>query len=591
MSDPFFTPVKKSGGGGPRKHKVFNPAPKLDTGKKNKATTSLAGKRKLRGDSDDETSGRGGAKGGRKKPSRNQIENDDEGGDEIGAGGIDDMDLEFHDSDLDDDEDENLNETAAQKRLRLAKGYIDNLQTAQDDDFGFDAEEIDRDNIADRLKQDALEIQGRLHRQLADTFKLPIDPETIMTRRGHQLSVTSIAATENGLYVYTGSKDGSIIKWDLKTGKKLHLFPGARKGIEKFKGHTDHVTALAASSDNRYLASGGKDRKINIWSVEENKLIHCFKHQHKDTVTSMAFRKTGGQHNQLYTVSADRTVKLWNVDEMSYIETLFGHQDSISAIDSLAKEHCVTTGGRDRTVRLWKIVEESQLVFRGGGFVKPKKLNKDKDESELFASTAKPSSVSSASDQASETKKKAPSFLEGSMDCLAMIDEENFVTGGDSGTISLWNVNKKKAAFSMPLAHGFNTQPLDYSSGDPIPSGGVETPYWITSLASLRYSDTFASGSWDGTVRIWKLGNGLKSFALICTIPVIGVVNALQLYQPTISKKTLLIAGVGQEHKAGRWLRIKEGRNCVKVIAIPSISKTTDQSDDEDDEDSGDDSN
>ena len=94
-------------------------------------TTSLAGKRKLRGDSDDETSGRGGAKAGRKKTSRNQIENDDEGGDAIGAGGIDDMDLEFHDSDLDDDEDENLNETAAQKRLRLAKGYIDNLQTAQ----------------------------------------------------------------------------------------------------------------------------------------------------------------------------------------------------------------------------------------------------------------------------------------------------------------------------------------------------------------------------------------------------------------------------------------------------------------------------
>ena len=42
----------------------------------------------------------------------------------------------------------------------------------------------------------------------------------------------------------------------------------------------------------------------------------------------------------------------------------FGHEDAITGIDSLAKDRCVTSGGRDRTVRLWKIPEESQLVFR-----------------------------------------------------------------------------------------------------------------------------------------------------------------------------------------------------------------------------------
>lgn len=281
-----------------------------------------------------------------------------------------------------------------------------------------------------------------------------------------------------------------------------------------FKGHTDHVICLAVSSDNQFLASGGKDKKINIWSVQDNKLLHCFQQQHKDTITGMSFRK--GQNNQLYTVSNDRTVKLWNVDEMSYIETLFGHQDSITAVDSLAKEHCVSTGGRDRTVRLWKIVEESQLVFRGGGFIRPKKLNKDVAEEPKLIPTPGPDGG------VIMKEKKDPSFLEGSMDCLAMIDEENFLTGGDSGTISLWNVNKKKAVFSMPLAHGFHTQPLDYTNGEPTPSGGVETPYWITSLASLRYSDMFVSGSWDGTVRVWQIGKNMKNFALLSTIPVVS---------------------------------------------------------------------
>ncbi|KAF9896223.1 pre-rRNA processing protein, partial [Lobosporangium transversale] len=370
-----------------------------------------------------------------------------------------------------------------------------------------------------------LEVQGRLHRQLADTFQFPLPhPETsIKICKGHNLSVTSLAATENGQFAYSGSKDGSIIKWDIKTGKKLWVFPGARKGVEDFKGHTDHVICLAVSPDNQFLASGGKDKKINIWSVKDDKWLHCFKQQHKDTVTSMSFRK--GQNNQLYSVSSDRTVKLWNVDEMSYIETLFGHQDSITAVDSLVKEHCVSTGGRDRTIRLWKIVEETQLVFRGGGFIRPKRLTKDSTGSShgdgVDEPAQQPKMVPTPGPNGGVImkEKKDPSFLEGSMDCIAMIDEENFLTGGDSGTISLWNINRKKAVFSMPLAHGYHTSPLDYSSGGPQPSGGVETPYWITALASLRYSDMFISGSWDGTVRVWQIGKNMKNFSLISTIP------------------------------------------------------------------------
>ncbi|KAG0345832.1 pre-rRNA processing protein [Podila humilis] len=558
--------------------RIINPAPKKDTGRKDRATTSLAGKRKQRGDSSDEDIG-GGGRSSRKSKKNAET---DSGDDEIGAGGIDDMDLEFGGSDDDDEEDEALmNETAAQKRLRLAKNYIDTLQHAGEEEIGYDAEDIDRDNIADRLKQDALEIQGRLHRHLTETFQFPIDVSSALTTcRGHQQSVTSIAATENGLYAFSGSKDGSIIKWDLKTGKKLFVFPGGRKSVDNFKGHTDHVICLAVSSDNQFLASGGKDKKINVWSVADNKFLHCFKQQHKDTITGMSFRK--GSNNQLYTVSSDRTVKLWNVDELSYIETLFGHQDSITAVDSLAKEHCVSTGGRDRTVRLWKIVEESQLVFRGGGFIRPKKLNKEMPDEEqepvMMVPTPGPDGGVIMVEKA---RKKPPTFLEGSMDCLAMIDEENFLTGGDSGTISLWNINKKKAVFSMPLAHGFHSQPLDYSNGEDTPSGGVETPYWITSLASLRYSDMFVSGSWDGTIRVWQIGKNMKNFSLVSTIPMIGVVNDLQLYQPIMSKRTIIVAGVGQEHKLGRWLRIKEARNGLRIVEVSSKSKQVEEAEEE----------
>lgn len=45
------------------------------------------------------------------------------------------------------------------------------------------------------------------------------------------------------------------------------------------------------------------------------------------------------------------SVQHWDLNEMGYVETMFGHQSEINAIDSWRKER-VVTGGRDRTVSL-----------------------------------------------------------------------------------------------------------------------------------------------------------------------------------------------------------------------------------------------
>ena len=71
----------------------------------------------------------------------------------------------------------------------------------------------------------------------------------------------------------------------------------------------------------------------------------------------------------------------------------------------------MTVGSRDRTARLWKVVEETQSIFRGGSADKKAK-QEGLDPKSLAA--------------------------EGSIDRVAMIDEQLFVSGGDSGQIALW---------------------------------------------------------------------------------------------------------------------------------------------------------
>lgn len=116
---------------------------------------------------------------------------------------------------------------------------------------------------------------------------------------------------------------------------------------------------------------------------------------------------------------------------MGYVETLFGHQDHILALDSLRGETCVTVGGRDKTVRYWKIVDETQLVFRGGGRSRIREVL----EGDLRGEDEGAHMDDDDIDHTSKTKEKEKTqqFIEGSIQSVVMIDEITFVSGGDSG--------------------------------------------------------------------------------------------------------------------------------------------------------------
>ena len=58
-----------------------------------------------------------------------------------------------------------------------------------------------------------------------------------------------------------------------------------------------------------------------------------------------------------------------------------------------------------------------------------------------------------------------------------------------------------------------------------------------------------------------------KKFELMFAIPVIGFINSLEFS----SDGSEIFAGIGKEHRIGRWWNIKEARN--HVIIIPFIMK------------------
>ncbi|KAH9034948.1 WD40 repeat-like protein [Lactarius hengduanensis] len=506
-----------------------------------------------------------------------------------GSEALDDMDLRAEEVDPNESGEEDADETPAEKRLRLAKLYLESIKEGLADGE-VDAAEIDKELISARLKQDVLEHAGKLHLYVADSFDFVQPPPTLRTR-GHRFSVTSAVASSDARFLFTSGKDGCIIKWDLHGGTKLATFrklrPGG-KGKEKAAvetpGHTDAVLALALSDDGRYLASAGKDRRLGVWDVEKGEWVRGFG-GHRDTISAVVFRK-GTQ--QLYTASYDRTIKLFDLAVMGYVETLYGHQDCILGLDALRAETAVSVGGRDKTIRFWKVVDETQLVFRGGGRSSARELLEGGGLAVLEEEER------DGGKRGGRTEMK---YVEGSLDCVAMIDESTFLSGGDSGSICLWTTQRKKPVFTQAVAHGLSETVSETE-------GVIRTPRWITALGTLHYSDLFASGSWDGHIRLWKVDSKMKSFSAIGNFLVPGVINSLQFVSPRRgalddaswaqsepradasrfvseaspkkSGSVLLVVGTGQEMRLGRWVTVKGdgARNGALVMALHPRTST-----------------
>jgi ribosomal RNA-processing protein 9 len=313
---------------------------------------------------------------------------------------------------------------------------------------------------------------------------------------------------------------------------------------------------------------------------------------------------TDGRNAAQIVNNYDWTVKIWSLDELAYIETLFGHQDEVLDVSALANETCVTVGARDRTARFWKVVEESQLVFRGGGPDRKPKRGGDDDGMKAH--------------------------YEGSMERVACIDDETFVTGADNGSLSLWSIHKKKPVFTHPLAHGLEPPtPIEQRSAEIDPTQSMDAegpmildpqPRWITALKAIPFSDVFVTGSWDGHVRAWRISSdkrrieplgplatpeidvsaaledaGISSSSLSTDAMqaitrgaqssglVRGVVNDLDVMDKDERGKTgcYVLAAVSKEHKLGRWDSF-EGKNCAVLFNVPRKPEASAVNGDED---------
>ena len=99
-------------------------------------------------------------------------------------------------------------------------------------------------------------------------------------------------------------------------------------------------------------------------------------------------------------------------------------------------------------------------------------------------------------------------------------------------------------------------------------------------MATLHNTDTVITGSRDGWLRVWRVGEGFRSLEEVSKVQVAGFVNSLDV-SPCGG---WIVAGLGQEHRLGRWWRDKGAKNKLAVIRVPSSSPEGESSENSDSE-------
>lgn len=200
-------------------------------------------------------------------------------------------------------------------------------------------------------------------------------------------TVTSVSWNEKGNHVAVGSFTGSTQIWDVQASKRLSkitkhstrvgamawngdmLASGSRDrsillrdtrdgvvgGVEKrWTEHKQEVCGLKWSPDKQYLASGGNDNKLILWSTHSNSPVHVF-NDHLAAVKAIAW--SPHQHGLLASGggTADRRIRFWNTLTLRSIQSV----DTASQVCNLAwskhsNELVSTHGYSQNQILIWK---------------------------------------------------------------------------------------------------------------------------------------------------------------------------------------------------------------------------------------------
>lgn len=277
--------------------------------------------------------------------------------------------------------------------------------------------------------------------------------------------VTSVALSGDGKILASGSF-GTIRLWDM-ADKELKLDPIA--------AHSKWISTLVFSGDGKTLFSGSDDSTIRLWNARTGARMLTIA-TGGGAVKALAVSPDG---TILASGSTDKTIKLWSPVYGDRIQTLGGHQGTVNSLAISSNGKILASASDDKTIKLWDLDRGILMRTLNG------------HSGAVLGVAISP-------------------------------DGKTLASASSDNTIGLWDLATGKRKKSLG-GHGKWVRAVAFSrNGRQLVSAGETLNIWqpqtgelqqtlvghdrqIDSIALSSDNRTAISGSYDRTIKIWRL--------------------------------------------------------------------------------------
>lgn len=207
----------------------------------------------------------------------------------------------------------------------------------------------------------------------------------------------------------------------------------------------DALTAVAIDPNGTYWAAASRRGEVLLWSPG-GLTLHRMWQAHTDMIWTLAFSPDG---SKLASGSWDGRVKLWEIATAALLWS-GSHTSHVNSVDFTADGNLLASAGNDATVRIWDVHSGKQLQ-----------------------TLTHPTAVAVIA-----WRSESPQVAQTETRLLASADDE--------GCIRIWEMLSRRQATCVQTKTGHTA--------------------YVDGLAFAPDGSTLASASWDGTVKLWEVG-------------------------------------------------------------------------------------
>lgn len=372
----------------------------------------------------------------------------------------------------------------------------------------------------------------------------------------HVKSVWSVAFSPDGTNLVSGSADGTVQLWNVSTGQARKL---------PMSLNSESIYSVAFSPDGKTIAAGTKEG-LRLWETKSGSdapftlptvLSRTYNSPSEPTFTlptvlfkildspsdyyyyndgfykvpailSLTFR----DNDTLITGNADASLRLWNRKNLTEELVLKGHFTGVSSVAFSPDGKTVVTGSADATAKLWDISQKSQTIWpnKQDPEVFPIAFFPKAEDKRLVGRRADGSIVLWDTDSRRELQ-----LLTGSAANIRS------VTVATDRTIASWSEDNENKIVTLwrPTTDGTYESALKKIT--PIPIQGE-----VTSVAFSPDGKMLATGSADGTVKLWDTSTGAGSTPLSPS-------HKGKVWAVAFSSDGKMLATGGADHNINLW--------------------------------------